>query len=1441
MASHTVEIDVYARFNDGITGEAKKASDAIKDVEDAAEEAKKDIEGLGKTKAKPKIDVDGDKVKRKLDDIDKRLDKLGRSDKSISLKLKDWASEKISNLLGKLKSFGGKTYSALVKIRDSNALSTLNKMSNGLKNIAGKTWQTAVRLKDYATAPLTKLKNMLFSIKSLVLAITAGLAAKQFVLNPINLADQYSSAKIGFQTLLGQTEGQQMMDNLDEFAKATPFKSSQVISQTQRMLAMGWDAESIIDDMTIIGDAAAATGKGEQGLQQIVTALAQIKTKGKLSTEELNQLAEAGVSAKKYIAEGLGYGSGDEGIAAMTKDLEDGAIASGKALTALLEGMKEYEGMMDRTANETVEGLWSQIQDTFEINILRKWGQGLQDGAKRGFGTIVQLLDKADGALENFGDTLYDVGKVISNWATDKLENAMERITAITDSYEFQNAGLGEKIKMLWNGVIADPFKEWFNKLWSSEENIEKATEFGRKFAENLTKGILAVLGITDIFEESGIDKEKGSNIAQGFAQGFVEGFDVSAITNKLVEAIGNVWNALPTWAKILIGGYGIGKAAGGIANFAGGIASFVGGIGNLIGSRGTLAGAGGSVVGASGLLGLIGRTGVAGIGASGILGTMANTGYRLVGGTSALSMGGGTAALIGGAGIAGGIAGGAAAIKGGVDLYGSYKAYQAGDTTEAKAKGASGGTALGGVAAGAAAGAALGSIIPGLGTAVGALVGAGVGGIAGWIGGNKWADSIRKNAAEAKYEIEGTADAIEAAATEEEKLAELSKAVWTNMKNHFGDIKLSASEIERIASHIVWGDDLAQYETFSSAVKNAEANLESLKSAAESTNKWMWKASLGLNFNDDEKESFQASFDEYINSAKSYVENKHYEFTAAVSLLVDVESEEGKNILESGNAFYTKLQKRLNYLGGRLSSSIEIALKDGVITLNEHKEISNLQQQIAEITEKVSNAEAQAELELIKIKFGGGKMDLDSFNSFMGQMQTTLDERMAANDEAFKASVSSLKLQLADGAINEKQYNEQLQTLIDGYTGKVDTIKAEIMAVELDIIGDAYKDVLGKDAAQKLQTALEKSLAEGINPKDWTVEEARKFLGIEDLKEDTALAISTMLGGVADQLEIVEVDGKILLDLGVETEEEPEKKVIEVIETLEGSIPESHDLTVTMRLTGKKHIENNIAILKEDFGIPDDKAESILWKLSGTKSIQNKIEVLCEEFGIERIEAQDILWKLSGFKRIQNNISLGAGDFGIQSAYNFSPTVNITAKKGTVTPIRVSTHGLAIKKYRGGIVGGSSAMDSFYRGGIAGYTDGGMVRGGSKLITVAEEGSPEMIIPLSSQRRERGLELWTKAGEMLKVPGFARGGSTDGDEGIRFHRYRNDEPAGGQSVQIEVGGITVEINVDATNTENIAEVIKAQAQDIAETVAGVLADAIGGQFENTPVKGGVA
>lgn len=1351
--ANKVTIDVEARFVDNVTGKTKSASKSVDDLGKTADNAQKKIDKLGKKKTKVSIDAD-DKASKKITDVDSKVKKLKKSKANVVLDADDKASNKIKKILGKVKDFSGKVYRATVEINDSKAMNTIRKITDGGKKLVGKTWQTAVKVKDYATAPLTKIKNMLFSIQSLVLAITAGLAAKQFVINPINLADAYSSAQIGFSTLLGESTGQQMMNELDQFAKETPFKASQVIAQTQRMLAMGWDVDNIIDDMETIGDAAAATGKGSMGLEQIVLALSQIKTKGRLSTEELNQLAEAGIAAKKYLAEGLGYGTGDEGIAKMTKDLENGAIASDAALKALLSGMKEYQGMMDRTANETVAGLASQIQDTFEINVFRRWGQGLQDGAKKAFGSVVTLLGEADGALNEFGDTLYELGASISNWSAEKFENAVKRITDITGSFEFQKAGLGEKISMLWKGVITDPLREWWEG-GGQAKTAKTAGEIGAWMGKTLSSIFKGLLGMTDILDENKVEAS-GASVAQSFAQGFVDNFDVSGITQKFVDAVGNVWSALPAWGKILLGGYMGGKTISGIT---GGIVNIVGGIGGLAKSGKKILNMG------KGFSTFLGGGGTA-LGGAGTLGA---------GALSALGLGA----------IAGGVTTALGAGHIGSTAYQAYEGYKEGDDTKFKSNSAKAISTSAGMAGGAFLGFQTGAAVGTIGGPLGTLIGAGLGTAIGWFAGDK----IAKNIEAAKYESEEMKAAIKDADMSAEDLAlTFEKSVWQNMKDNFGAITLSMAEIERLSDQIVWGNDIGSYDTFTSSVQAAEESLKSLQSASEDTNRWMWKAGLGVTFNDNEIESFIESFDQYIASAQSYLDNKHYEFTAAVSLLVDPESEGGKDILDSGNAFFMGLQDELSKLGSELSDTLKISLSDGVISLDESAEIANLQEQIASITQKVADAESSAQIDLIKLKFGGGNVNIDSesFDAFMQQMQTTIDERMQASDEAFVASVSAIKLQLEDGNITEDEYNSQLQTLVEQYGATVDSLKAEVQNVELDIIDDAYGDILGEDAKARMQQAISDSLAQGIQPKDWTQEEARQFLGADDLSAEVAGAMSQMLGSVAEQMQALSLN---------ET----------MVTKIQSSVPESIDVETKLNVKADANVNKvDTTNLDKEFGLPDTLEKDVSLDINGEKNVKK--------------------------------VNLNVNEFGIPNTLNKTVTVNITGKAN------YSGDFGGLGRFRGGIVGGSSSMRAFARGGIAGYTDGGMVRGGAQLITVAEEGNPEMIIPLSSQRRGRALKLWAQAGHMMDVPGFSRGGMTGGneDEGIRFGAYSGEGSAGGQNISVDVGGVTVQINVEAGGG-NVAEAIRAQSGEIAETVAGILADAFGAQFENTPTRGGVA
>ena len=666
----------------------------------------------------------------------------------------------------------GETESAAKK-----ANASLEKIASTAAAIGRKTITIPVKVLDYATKPLRGLLNYATSLKGILTGLVVGQAGQTLISNPLGLADQYSSAFIGFETLFKSAErAQQMMDDLDAFARTTPYKTSNVIGQTQKMLAMGWDANRLISDMTIIGDAAAATGKGDEGLERIVLALAQIRSKGKLSTEELNQLAEAGIGAKAYIAEGLGYGSDDAGMAKMAKDLEGGKIGGNAAVEMLLAGMqRDYAGMMEKTATETVEGIKSNIEDTFEINIFRKWGQGLQDGAKIGLGSLADMLDQNQERLSAVGDKLQEIGSYLSNRLAGIVQDSIGKAMDIMESTEFQNASLGGKAGMLWDAIIAEPFDQW----WESDGQAfmgDVAGKIGEGLGKFYNGAITTVLGI-----DADGAAEGGVSIGAKFAEGFIQGFDAKKVWEALKNSFSNALKIIPggeeattsSWISAALLGYGGLKIAGGAKGLLGGF----GGLGKA---------------GASALLN------------SEKLGMLAiNLGAGNL--SSTTSMSAGALSAIGGASVAGGVAGGVGLISALADLTKALNATNS--DKERNVAGWSSASKFGMVGAGAAAGAGIGTFFGGIGAVPGALIGAGVGGLGAIFGGGKVGEFISdlidgsggiKASAAA---IKDTSSALEDAIARTEQLDSLSSAQ--------GDMASTVKELQSLYPGLITQYDI--------------------------------------------------------------------------------------------------------------------------------------------------------------------------------------------------------------------------------------------------------------------------------------------------------------------------------------------------------------------------------------------------------------------------------------------------------------------------------------------------------------------------------------------------------------------------------------------------------------------------------------------------------
>lgn len=175
----------------------------------------------------------------------------------------------------------------------------------------------------------------------------------------LEYANKLETTKIAFTTMLGSAEAATAhLKELQAFAVKTPFQFGELIDASQRMQALGFAAEQVVPLLEDIGNAVAAAGGGAQRLDRVVLALSQMQSKGRVATQELNQLAEAGINGFKILGEATG-----KSRAELVKMVEAGKVSSAVFLDAFQKFSKQnFGGLMEQQA-KTFSGAMSNIKD----------------------------------------------------------------------------------------------------------------------------------------------------------------------------------------------------------------------------------------------------------------------------------------------------------------------------------------------------------------------------------------------------------------------------------------------------------------------------------------------------------------------------------------------------------------------------------------------------------------------------------------------------------------------------------------------------------------------------------------------------------------------------------------------------------------------------------------------------------------------------------------------------------------------------------------------------------------------------------------------------------------------------------------------------------------------------------------------------------------------
>lgn len=454
----------------------------LKTFDASVKAIKSEISALDKMKIKPGIDTS--LVNQRLSELKANLRDLQSSKYKVNgrnvidPKVFDSAISSIKRTNTSLRELGGTGNSASSRLK-----SAFHSISSGAKSMGSAVKGTVNGIKS----AFSSLKSSITGIPGMLAGVGAALGTKAV----FDYSKNLDQARINWEVLMGSAEkGQEMLSRIQKFAKDTPFDFNSTQKFAQQLKIAGLNGDQLFKTMQVIGDSAQGNVEKAEG---IATAYQQMSAKGKIQTEEMNQLLERGIPAWDMLAKATGKSKAE-----LMQMASQGKLLSDEYLPKLVDQMdKTFGGGMQKQA-QTFNG---QL-DQFEDNLLMIGSKGVAPLRQALTGLMKDVNDVFDGKLS--------VTEMLGKWGRQFKEG----LTKLGES--IANFDLGSVVKKLLKGL-----------------------EIGSSFISDVVKGFAKLVdGIFEFFKKTdwnGISKEINSKIVEGF-RNFDLGGALAWIVNKIVD-----------------------------------------------------------------------------------------------------------------------------------------------------------------------------------------------------------------------------------------------------------------------------------------------------------------------------------------------------------------------------------------------------------------------------------------------------------------------------------------------------------------------------------------------------------------------------------------------------------------------------------------------------------------------------------------------------------------------------------------------------------------------------------------------------------------------------------------------------------------------------------------------------------------------------------------
>lgn len=249
--------------------------------------------------------------------------------------------------------------------------------------------------------------NLIGSLKRTAAEIGGFVAIKQFSSDVIDATGKMQQLQVALSTILqDKSKADALLADISKFAVTTPFSIDDVATGAKQLLAYGSSADTVVDELSMLGDVASGL---QIPLGQLIYLYGTLRTQGRAYWRDIQQFQGRGINVIEELAKVLGVAQNEvQGL------VTEGVIGFKEVEQAFKNMTSEGGKFNNMLANSA--GTWPQqiaaVQETLFLK-MNAFGNKYKEVFELGIGTAEDLV-------ENLEDVISIIGSLVAAYGTYK-------------------------------------------------------------------------------------------------------------------------------------------------------------------------------------------------------------------------------------------------------------------------------------------------------------------------------------------------------------------------------------------------------------------------------------------------------------------------------------------------------------------------------------------------------------------------------------------------------------------------------------------------------------------------------------------------------------------------------------------------------------------------------------------------------------------------------------------------------------------------------------------------------------------------------------------------------------------------------------------------------------------------------------------------------------